>query len=448
MREITKIDHSYLKPIRRKRVAAYARVSSGKDSMIHSLSAQISYYNHYIGNRGDWELAGIYADEGITGTKEKRPEFQRMLSDCRAGKIDMILTKSVTRFARNTVTILEAARELKALGIDIYFEKEDIHTLSADGELMLTLLASFAQEESWSASENMKWRIRKKFERGHLANACMLGYRLKDGILQIVPEEAKTVRQIFHDYLSGMGRNAIVKKLIRMNTPTRTGRPWNETTIYGILRNEAYTGNLLLQKTYKSDHITKKCIQNRGELPMYYVENAHEAIINKDIFEQVQQEIARRAKRFHKTPKPTEPYIFTSMIRCGFCGGSFNRKIADAGFKWQKPVWRCHVLDTRGKKACQSRQIPEKILLERTMGVLGVTELSRDIVLDKIAEIQMLKNNRILYIFRDGHTAEVTWEHPPRSEGWTEKMRQQARERRLKMEERRHQNDNPDQKSS
>ena len=130
-------------------MAAYARVSSGKDSMIHSLSAQISYYNHHIGNRGDWELAGIYADEGITGTKEKRPEFQRMLSDCRAGKIDMILTKSVTRFARNTVTILEAARELKALGIDIYFEKEDIHTLSADGELMLTLLASFAQEESW-----------------------------------------------------------------------------------------------------------------------------------------------------------------------------------------------------------------------------------------------------------------------------------------------------------
>ena len=202
MREIVKIDGKDIQPIRRKRVAAYARVSTGKDAMLHSLSAQISYYNNYIGNRGDWELAGIYADEGITGTKESRPEFQRMLSDCREGKVDMIITKSVTRLARNTVTVLKTARELKELGVDIYFEKENIHTMSADGELMLALLASFAQEESWSASENMKWRIRKKFEQGYLANACMLGYRLKDGVLQVVPEEASVVRQIFSDFLS------------------------------------------------------------------------------------------------------------------------------------------------------------------------------------------------------------------------------------------------------
>ncbi len=442
MREIVKIDGKDIQPIRRKRVAAYARVSTGKDAMLHSLSAQISYYNNYIGNRGDWELAGIYADEGITGTKESRPEFQRMLSDCREGKVDMIITKSVTRLARNTVTVLKTARELKELGVDIYFEKENIHTMSADGELMLALLASFAQEESWSASENMKWRIRKKFEQGYLANACMLGYRLKDGVLQVVPEEASVVRQIFSDFLSGMGRNAIVKKLIRMNTPTRTGRPWNENTIYGVLRNEAYTGNLLLQKTYRSDHITKKRVKNRGELPMYYVENSHEAIIDMNTFERVQQEIKRRAKKFHKTVKPTELYVFTGIIRCGCCGGRFSRKIANAGFKWQKSVWRCHVFDSRGKNNCRSRQIPEKILIAKTMEVLGAAELSRELVVANFTEIQMLEQNHILYIFKDGRTAEVVWQHPPRSEGWTEEMRQRARERRLKMEERRHQNDN------
>lgn len=161
MREVIKLDAKKILPVQRKRVAAYVRVSSGKDAQLHSLSAQISYYNNYIGSRGDWELAGIYADEAMTGTKDNRPEFQKMLTDCRAGKIDMVIAKSITRLARNTVTLLETARELKALGIDIYFEKENIHSLSTDGELMLTLLASFAQEESRSVSENVKWRIRK-----------------------------------------------------------------------------------------------------------------------------------------------------------------------------------------------------------------------------------------------------------------------------------------------
>lgn len=176
MRKIIKLEGSGARPVKRKRVAAYARVSSGKDAMLHSLSAQISYYNSYIGGRGDWELVGIYVDEALTGTKAERPEFQRMLTDCRAGKIDMVITKSITRFARNTVTLLGTARELKLLGIDIYFEKENIHTLSSDGELMLTLLASFAQEESRSVSENQKWRIRKMFEEGRPNTGRMLGY--------------------------------------------------------------------------------------------------------------------------------------------------------------------------------------------------------------------------------------------------------------------------------
>ena len=204
MREITKIGGRNTQPVKRKRVAAYARVSSGKDAQLHSLSAQISYYNNYIGSRGDWELAGIYADEAMTGTKENRPQFQKLLSDCRAGKIDMVIVKSITRLARNTVTLLETARELKALEIDVFFEKENIHTLSTDGELMLTLLASFAQEESRSASENVKWRIRKNFERGIPTGGGLFGYRFKDGMLQVVPEEAEIVKQIFNNFLSGM----------------------------------------------------------------------------------------------------------------------------------------------------------------------------------------------------------------------------------------------------
>lgn len=237
MREVIKLEnHNSARPVKRKRVASYARVSGGKDAQLHSLSTQISYYNNYIGSRGDWMLAGIYADETLTGTKENRPEFQKLLSDCRAGKIDMVITKSITRFARNTVTLLATVRELKALEIDVFFEKENIHTLSADGELMLTLLASFAQEESRSVSENQKWRIRKKFEQGFTVTGYMLGYRLKNGTLEIVPEEAEIVRQIFTDFLSGMGKTTIAKKLNRLNVPTKRGALWRRNVLGGTLK--------------------------------------------------------------------------------------------------------------------------------------------------------------------------------------------------------------------
>lgn len=256
MKEITKIEGKKgARAIKRKRVAAYARVSNGKDAMLHSLSAQISYYNNYIGSRGDWELAGIYADEAMTGTKEDRPQFQKMLADCRSGRIDMVITKSLTRLARNTVTLLETVRELKSLEVDIYFEKENIHTIGTEGELMLTLLASFAQEESRSVSENQKWRIRKLFEHGQATGGNALGYRFQDGTFQIVPEEAETVRQIFEDFLSGMGINAITKKLNRTGIPAKRGGSWGETSVSNILHNEKYTGDLLLQKYYHLDHI-------------------------------------------------------------------------------------------------------------------------------------------------------------------------------------------------
>lgn len=440
MRKITKLNQTTFLPVKRKRVAAYARVSSGKDAQLHSLSTQISYYNSYIGSRGDWELAGIYADEAMTGTEEGRPEFQRLLADCRNGKIDMVITKSVTRLARNTLTLLETARELKSLEIDIYFEKENIHTMSMDGELMLTLLASFAQEESRSASENCKWRIRKMFEQGRPTTGNMLGYRLKDGLIQVVPEEAEIVRMIFTDFLAGMGRTAIAKKLTSMDIPARFGELWSRNTIRGILRNERYTGDLLLQKTYRLDHISKKKVINHGELPMYLIRDNHEAIIDRKIFEQVQQELKRREQAYYRERSSPDPYPFTGMLRCGICGRRFGRKTANGGSKYAKPVWICSTFNMDGKSKCPSQQIPENILTAKTMEVLGLTELNREMLLQYIKEIRVPAHNQLIYVFTDGHTVAVSWQHPSRKESWTKTMKQAAREHQLQYIERMREN--------
>lgn len=431
MREITKLENTVLQPVKRKRVAAYARVSSGKDAQLRSLSAQISYYNNYIGSRGDWELAGIYADEAITGTKDNRPQFQKLLSDCRAGKIDMIIAKSITRLARNTVTLLETARELKSLDVDIYFEKENIHTLSTDGELMLTLLASFAQEESRSASENVKWRIRKQFEKGYSTYIDMYGYRFEENTLKIVPEEAEVVRQVFADYLSGMGKTAIAKKLNRQKIPTKSGGLWRGTTVHDMLVNEKYTGDLVLQKFYRADYITKKNVKNHGERPMYHVEDCHEAIIDKAAFAMVQEEIKRRREKAAPTTMPSEHHLFTGLVRCGQCGSTFYRRISNRNTKYAKPVWTCQLFDTIGKEACPAKQIPENILIAKTSEILGTDEWDREFLLRQVKKIQVLQNNTLIYVFYDGQTKEIHWQNPSRRESWTPEMKQKAREREL-----------------
>lgn len=437
MRKITKIKANNKEPVRRLRVAAYARVSSGKDAMLHSLSAQVSYYNGYIAKRMDWQFAGIYADEAITGTKDSRPEFQRLLKDCRAKKIDMVITKSITRFARNTVTLLETARELKLLGIDTFFEKENIHTLSADGEFMLTLLASFAQEESRSASENQKWRIKRMFEDGQPNTGNMLGYRLIDGKLHIVPEEAEIVRQIFTDYLAGMGVIAIMKKLNGSNIFTINGKKWATGTIHKILCNEKYTGDMLLQKTYVLDHISKISMRNHGERTMYRVENSHEAIIGKDSFNLVQDELQRRKQKYNQGKQPRQIYPFTGLIRCGLCGGIYRRKIAHINSNYEKTVWICETFNIQSKTMCPSQQIPESILIQKTMELLDMPEFDEGVLRQQICEIQVPQHNKLTYIFTDGHTQTVDWQNPSRRESWTEEMRQVARERQAELLKRR-----------
>ena len=261
------------------RVVGYARVSSGKDAMLHSLASQIDYFQNLIKNHAGWEFCGVYADEAVTGTKEKRPQFQKMLEKCRNHEVDLIITKAISRFARNTVTLLETVRELKNLGIDVWFEKENLHSISSDGELMLSILASFAQEESKSVSDNIKWRIQSNFKEGMPWNATLLGYRYENGVLIIEPEEAEIVRFIFNSYLDGAGAQKIANELNARGKITRKSCKWHKNSVIKILCNYTYTGNLLLQTTFLENHITKKPMKNEGQLPKYHVEDAHEAII-------------------------------------------------------------------------------------------------------------------------------------------------------------------------
>ena len=298
MRKVSKIEPISPSLPTRKKVAAYARVSMETERLNHSLSAQVSYYSGLIQQHPGWQYVGVYSDEAKTGTKDTREAFVRLVSDCKAGKVNMVITKSISRFARNTVTLLETVRDLKALGIDVFFEEQNIHTLSADGELMLSILASYAQEESLSASENQKWRVRKNFEEGKPWNGTLLGYRYRNGVYVIEPDEAETVRRIFREYLSGKGIVSIANDLNADGVRTRYENAWSKGGVSRILHNYAYTGNLLLQKTFRENHLTKKTVVNEGQLPMYHAEGTHEAIISMDDYEAAQAEIAQRAAKY------------------------------------------------------------------------------------------------------------------------------------------------------
>lgn len=411
------------------RVAAYARVSSGKDTMLKSLSAQISYYSAYIQRHADWEYTGVYFDEAITGTKDTRVEFQRLLADCEGGRIDMIITKSISRFARNTVTLLETVRNLKAMGIDVYFEEQNIHTMSGDGELMLTILASYAQEESLSTSENCKWRIRNKFKEGVPNTLCLYGYDFVDRGLVVNPVEAGVVRMVFTDYLKGLGKNAIMRKLTAANVPTKKGGRWSESAIDKMLRNEKYSGNMLLQKNYSANHITKAKRINHGELPMFYVEDSHVAIIDPQTFEAVQAELAERAKQYENQAKIPTYSEFAGIIHCGVCGANFRRKTNKAGTKYARVVWSCKTYSYKGMAYCASRQIPENILKDAAADAIGIDEYDEGVFTSKVVEIRVPENGVLIFVFKDGTEVARGWQNKPRSESWNHEMRCAAGEK-------------------
>ncbi|MEZ3439807.1 MAG: recombinase family protein [Oscillospiraceae bacterium] len=364
---------------RRLKVAAYCRVSTDQEEQESSYEAQIGYYTEKIKNNAEWTLAGIFADEGITGTQaKKRPEFMKMIRLCRQRKIDMILTKSLSRFARNTVDSLKYIRDLKALGIAVIFEKENINTLETDTEMMLTIMSCFAQAESESISKNVSWGIRQSFKNGNvpMQYARLLGYRKGDyDKPEIVPEEAEIVKGIYRLYLDGMSLNMIVDRLNEKGLTTKgSNSPYRKEVVQRILTNEKYTGDALLQKTYVTDCITKKTRKNNGELPMYLVKNHHEPIISHEDFNRVQEEMARRSAKRVIADKLTKgeqgkysaKYALSELLICGECGSHYRRVTWTAkGYKEIK--WRCINRIQYGKKKCHDSPTVDEQALHRAI---------------------------------------------------------------------------------
>lgn len=361
------------------RVAAYCRVSTDDEEQKTSYEAQIGYYTEKINSNPEWQMAGIFADEGISGTQaQKRPEFLKMIRLCRQRKIDVILTKSLSRFARNTVDSLGYIRELRALGIAVISEKENINTLTAESEMLITIMSCFAQAESESISKNVSWGVRQSFKNGNvpMQYARLLGYRKgHDGNAEIIPEEAEVVKEIYRCYLDGMSMNLIADRLNEKGLTTKGGSsPYRKMVVQRILTNEKYTGDALLQKTYVTDCITKKMRKNNGELPMYLVKNHHEPIISRSDFNRVQEEMARRsakrtiADKLTKTGqgKYSAKYALSELLICGECGEHYRRVTWTAkGFKEIK--WRCVSRIQYGKKKFHSSPTVDEQALHRAI---------------------------------------------------------------------------------
>lgn len=346
-----------------KRVAAYARVSTDNDEQLSSYEAQVDYYTRHIKSNSAWEFIDVYADEGISATStKKRDGFNRMISDALDGKIDLIITKSVSRFARNTVDTLTTVRQLKEKGVEVYFEKENIYTLDSKGELLITLMSSLAQEEARSISENVTWGQRKRFADGKvsLPYGQFLGYEKgEDGFPKIVEKEARTVRLIYKLFLEGKTPSGIAKHLTQKGIPTPAGKKkWQSSTVKSILTNEKYKGDAILQKTFTVDFLTKKKKVNEGEVSRYYVENSHPAIIPSETFELVQEEFKRRKGAGIHTSAIN---CFASRIVCGDCGGFYGRKVWHSNTEYACTIWQCNK-KFRKKEFCTTPHLKEEVI--------------------------------------------------------------------------------------
>ena len=379
------------------RMAAYCRVSTDSEDQLNSYNSQIEYYTTIINENPKWKMAGIFADEGLSGlSTKKRVQFNRMMQKCRRGQIDIIIVKSVSRFSRNTLDSLGYARKLKAMGVGVIFEKEGINTLETDDETLLTIFAALAQNESHSLSKNVKMGYHQAFKAGKVPFHVILGYKKgADGKPEIVPEQAATVMRIYHRYLTGQSIGQIRKDLEADGIPSQRGGPnWSEGVIQHILRNERYAGDVLLQKTYVKDLLTNQVVKNNGELPQYFIQNNHPAIIERDVWNKTQEEIARRASK-RKAPSTTArtgtskysgKYALNEILVCGLCGASYRRTT------WAKPphgrvgVWRCVSRLEHGRKKCgTSPTLPEDALHATIMGAISEA-IMRKPLLDAVME--------------------------------------------------------------
>lgn len=409
MKKVTKIAETASSKVKLKkiRVAAYCRVSTDSDAQLESLEAQKTHYENYITSRDDWEFAGLYYDKGITGTKkDKRPELLRLIDDCKAGKVDFVITKSISRFSRNTTDCLELVRKLLALHIPIYFEKENINTGSMESELFLAILSSMAEGESVSISENSKWSIQKRFESGtYKVSYPPYGYDWNGEQMVINPEQAAVVKEIFTALLSGKGTHAIADDLNQRGVPSKRGGRWTATTIRGMLSNEKYVGDCLFQKTYSDSQFVRH--SNHGEQTQYMVRDHHEPIISREDFEAAQAFVKQRASEkgvVKGTEKYQNRYVFSGKIICGECGDTFKRRIHSCtGYKYA--AWccnthiedkiKCHMLFVKDEtlKQAFTTMINKLIFSHRQIlkpYLAAIKKTSADDSLHRIQQIQTL----------------------------------------------------------
>lgn len=428
------------------RVAAYCRVSTSSDEQLTSYYAQVKYFEKYIKSNPDYEYAGIYADEGISGTDlKKRDAFNKLMQDARDGKIDLIIAKSLSRFGRNTIDNLKSIRELREIGVDVFFEKENLHTKTSEGELLLTLISAVAQNESLSLSENVKWGIHRKYEKGciqSIPSGKFYGYDKDKSGLVINEDQAATVRRMYQEFLDGYGYYQIMQHINEDKILTDTGiKNWNWSTIKNILTNEKYKGDTRFQKTYNADYLTKHRVKNNGELPSYYLENTHPAIIDKNIWECVQLEFERQSKfikehNMNKYHHHCERLPFIGKLICNECGHILVRRegkrLQDKGkFYWccnVNRLGRCRPANPCSNEVKIKDAAPEQIFIKAWNQLVDNHEWKQDTsernvleqyrmseliriareigIIDKMPYTLMLKTLEYIKICKDG-TAEV-----------------------------------------
>ena len=358
---------------KRLRVAAYCRVSTDTEDQLNSYKSQVKYYTELIKSKPEWSLAGIYADEAITGTQvKKREDFQRLINDCMNGDVDMVITKSISRFARNTLDTLKYVRMLKDKGVAVFFEEENINTLTMDGELLLVILSSVAQQEVENTSAYVKKGLKMKMKRGELVGfqGCLgYDYDVVTKSLSINEEGAETVRYIFDRYVAGAGSTMIARELNEQGIPTIKGNPWTSSSVMGIINNEKYKGDILLGKTFTVDPISKRRLENLGEEDRFYIKNHHEPIISEEKFARAQEIRERRNGGRKKGVAPgkrekfSRQYAFSCMLECGFCGANLSRRRWHSSSKYTKTIWQCVESTKHGKRFCpDSKGIPEQVI--------------------------------------------------------------------------------------
>ena len=386
---INPLTHLSKVTMQKRRVAGYARVSTDSDEQFTSYEAQVDYYTQYIKQNPEWDFVKVYTDEGISGTNTKHQiGFNEMIADAMSGKIDLIVTKSVSRFARNTVDSLVTIRKLKEKGVEVFFEKENIYTFDGKGELLLTIMSSLAQEESRSISENVTWGQRKRFADGKvsLPYKQFLGYQKgADGFPEVVPEEAVIVRRIYTRFMEGLTPVAIAKELTADGIPTPAGKQrWQTSTVESILKNEKYKGAALLQKCFTVDFLTKKKKVNEGEVPQYYVEHSHEPIITPEEFDKVQTEFERR-KRISR--QYSGKSTFSSRIICGDCGAFFGSKVWNSTSKYRRVIWQCNN-KFKGEHKCETPHLDEETIKTRFVGAFNAILADKDSALENCRLMQ------------------------------------------------------------